>query len=1012
MERQRLSFLARTTMTLLLAMLTTVGAWADVDLSTYVVINEKPTVTAGVTSNWASTENYGMLVDGKLKTKYGLNSGDPYVEFNFATPITPKGYALWTANDTEGQRNPKAWTILAKNEGETSWTTLATVDNSNGDKLPMANETETRFALSNTNAYQYFRFEATRNSTGEFQLAELQFLTTDNDLAATVVSGIDKYYTYTGSAISITPVVKKQDNTTLTLGTHFTAKLNGNTVSSFPLSVTDKGTYTLVLTGTGDYVGTKTITFSVLGNEDAMLSEDEAFDVNAEGRYYVNMRAVGPSTLTLPDATITTFKVYDDGGRQDFYSNNCNGTLTITAPEGYAIMLSGYVTVATDNQQLNAPRMNRASRRAAPTSNKELGNDYLTVYDGTTTSAPRLGKEKYGNMYIQPLYSTGRSMTLNFQSDDNNSMEGLELTVKLVSTTTEYDIVIPNDIQNGTITASVGGKPATKAKLNDKVTLTSTPADGYRLGRCNVYDQTNQCPVTVADDNTFLMPAGDIDIKASFIPAVSVTYIDEKGVSKTVLATPIESSEFDIQIYHPGFYTVSGTKTIDRSIEINCKDEEKVSLILQDDATLNCNRISGYESNFTIYGQSKGNGKINASGITALNYKQYGGNVNLSVSESYSIALSVKKEALIAGGSLTANAEGWESRGIYADNLTISGGQVTATGKDGEDQTTALGCYNSLVLGCSSSTDFIKVNGSINVYESYAPVTLSIATGQTLTDGTNTYTGVLDNQQLQAMNGKTLTPVVANITLANDDSNADAEEKNAAIITAKKGALANVTLQGRTLTKDGNWNTLCLPFSMTAKQIAASDLAGATIKELDNSKTGTSLDNGALTLKFKTVTAIEAGKPYIVKWTTTGSNISNPVFNDVIISSTAAAEVESDDKNVKFVGQYSPFDITDANKNEILYVASGNKIGYSAKARTLKSCRAHFWVKPKDTNAPAVNSINIDFGDGEVVTGITTTNYTNSTNSDEWYTLDGRKLNTIPNAKGVYINNGKKVVVK
>ena len=246
-----------------------------------------------------------------------------------------------------------------------------------------------------------------------------------------------------------------------------------------------------------------------------------------------------------------------------------------------------------------------------------------------------------------------------------------------------------------------------------------------------------------------------------------------------------------------------------------------------------------------------------------------------------------------------------------------------------------------------------------------------------------------------------------NITLANNAENDDEINNN-------NGMLATVTLSGRTLTKDGNWNTLCLPFDVTAAQMAETThpLYGATIKELDNSKTGTSLDNGALTLKFKTVTAIEAGKPYIVKWATTGSNISDPVFNDVIISSTAAAEVESEDKNVKFVGQYSPFDITDANKNEILYVASGNKIGYSAKARTLKSCRAHFWVKPKDSNAPAVNSINIDFGDNEVVTGITTTNYTNSTNSDEWYTLDGRKLNAKPNAKGVYINNGRKTVIK
>ena len=88
---------------------------------------------------------------------------------------TPEGYALMTAEDTKtyGSRNPKSWTIKAKNSGDADWATLTTVDNTNKDKLPMANNQWTVFALDNSTAYQYFRFEAETNS--EFQLAELQF---------------------------------------------------------------------------------------------------------------------------------------------------------------------------------------------------------------------------------------------------------------------------------------------------------------------------------------------------------------------------------------------------------------------------------------------------------------------------------------------------------------------------------------------------------------------------------------------------------------------------------------------------------------------------------------------------------------------------------------------------------------------------------------------------------------------------------------------------------------------
>ena len=107
---------------------------------------------------------------------------------------------------------------------------------------------------------------------------------------------------------------------------------------------------------------------------------------------------------------------------------------------------------------------------------------------------------------------------------------------------------------------------------------------------------------------------------------------------------------------------------------------------------------------------------------------------------------------------------------------------------------------------------------------------------------------------------------------------------NSEWIRNNNGQSCNVTLSGRTLYRDGDWNTLCLPFNMNGSQIANSSLAGATIKELDK-ETGsyphvTGLDNGTLYLNFKDVSAITAGTPYIVKWT----NNSTP---DLIIRSKA-----------------------------------------------------------------------------------------------------------------------------
>ena len=63
-----------------------------------------------------------------------------------------------------------------------------------------------------------------------------------------------------------------------------------------------------------------------------------------------------------------------------------------------------------------------------------------------------------------------------------------------------------------------------------------------------------------------------------------------------------------------------------------------------------------------------------------------------------------------------------------------------------------------------------------------------------------------------------------------------------------------------------------------------------------------------------------------------------------------------------------------------------------------------------------INAFVLNFDNGET-TGIdnsqlTTTNYANFTNDNVWYSLDGRKLSDKPTAKGIYIYNGRKVVIK
>ena len=69
----------------------------------------------------------------------------------------------------------------------------------------------------------------------------------------------------------------------------------------------------------------------------------------------------------------------------------------------------------------------------------------------------------------------------------------------------------------------------------------------------------------------------------------------------------------------------------------------------------------------------------------------------------------------------------------------------------------------------------------------------------------------------------------------------------------------------------------------------------------------------------------------------------------------------------------------------------------------------HFTLTSSDGTVSKDITVNSD----EETTGITTTNFTNHTNSaGAWHTLDGRRLDSQPSRAGVYIYKGIKKVVK
>ena len=318
--------------------------------------------------------------------------------------------------------------------------------------------------------------------------------------------------------------------------------------------------------------------------------------------------------------------------------------------------------------------------------------------------------------------------------------------------------------------------------------------------------------------------------------------------------------------------------------------------------------------------------------------------------------------------------------------LTVSTTDDTYTKtftRDGD--ATITNCYYTKVLGAAQGTQAIVAitapTDLSNLVEDYGMVK-AYAHG-ILVGGT--YYGVS----------------AGNVSLADDDDNSTK-------ISNANGYVADVTLSGRTLYKDGAWNTICLPFSVT---LAGSPLDGATVRALESA----SISGSTLNLTFgDAVMTLEAGTPYIIKWES-GDNLVSPVFSGVTIDKTDrnydnAAE---GDARVRFLGTYKSTAF-DAEDKSILLMGGENTLYYPTAGAGIGAQRAYFKIGGDGALlARRLTAFNIDFGDDEA-TGIISlsTDSKDSKDNAAWYSLDGRKLQGKPSRAGVYINNGIKIVIK
>ena len=655
---------------------------------------------------------------------------------------------------------------------------------------------------------------------------------------------------------------------------------------------------------------------------------------------YLNMPGFSTGTKTLNDATITSFKVYDNGGRTGNYYDNSRSTLIITAPEGYLLQLSGQIK--TDDNFW----------------------DYLTVYDNSEASGTKLIDKKsstHANIWsdIPTVTSTGRSMTLYFYSNGDGNDEGLDLTVTLI-------VSEPHDININTATGGSVASNKSTAKVKETVTLTATPQSTYMLTGISVKDGSNK-NVGVTWDGpfyntaTFTMPFSDVTVTPTFtnnLTADGGLYINMPKTDSKSLTIPSGVQSF--KVYDDGGSTGNYSNNCDGTLVLTAPSGYRMLLsgyidIYNDylyvyDGSDNTaselyHKNGGYGSTtvastgntMTIYFQS-GDADNDGDGldltVTVFLDAQYaingignvtGGIITASVNnqnvtsakafETVTLTATPQSNHMLTGISVKDSQNNgvgvsWDGpfdntatftmpisivtvTPTFTDNLTVDGGLYVNMPKTdtktitipsgvesfkvyddgGKDGNYSDDCSGTLVLTAPenyvmhlSGSASIAINDNLTVWdgtdtnnESKKLLNAVSSFSHPVTSTGNTMTIYFFSNIVNTKDGLNLTVTLAKENAVELIDNAD----NSTVINNNHGRTSTVTLSGRTIYKDGEWNTLCLPFSLTAEEIAASPLADFTIKKLNGSESG--LAGGTLTLNFEDATTIEAGKPYIVK---------------------------------------------------------------------------------------------------------------------------------------------------
>lgn len=389
---------------------------------------------------------------------------------------------------------------------------------------------------------------------------------------------------------------------------------------------------------------------------------------------------------------------------------------------------------------------------------------------------------------------------------------------------------------------------------------------------------------------------------------------------------------------------------------------------------------------------------ITATGDANDTYKETTAKCTLKVFDSTKQDETFTFIAGLHKGTQTGNSK--EDQ-IVQDVVTIHGTNAAFAAITGTEYTYRLYQNSSTTIstkvGKITKIEFIGSNNSLSNY-SLKKLTSMTDNNYTCTDPNyGVWEGSAKEVEFKAIAQVRAIQIIVTILIPKEYTLDETKTKN----VIEDCAYANVTLQ-RTL-EASHWNSFCVPFALDAEQVAQYFGEGTQLRTYEGR-----CENNIV--YFATVDNIEAGKPYIMK--PGNAVVKNPTFEGVSMVATGLdtngnPQAVGDASTVQMKGIYNHVTLVQDKTN--IYIGAGNKFYYPADAEAcqMNGLRAYFIV-PEGTDIKKLRA-NLDGATtslGEI--------FDTEESNTPVYNLQGQCVgNSLSTLKsGIYVQNGKKVVVK